>query len=85
VPMPESYPSWSGAPKHWVIVPAQRHAPPADPQAVRPGGQRLRWGRGAVAAVTGAVAALIAHTGPGVSVADLDGGPPAVTAPAVDH
>ena len=60
---PDPYQSWSGAPKHWVHVPAQRNGSPAPDQldaaaAGNPGRERGGVARGGwtVAAIALAVA-----------------------------
>lgn len=59
---PDPYQHWSGAPKHWVYVPAQRSGPPApdelDAAAGSPSGKPGKVSRGelAVAAIALAVA-----------------------------
>ncbi|GAA5131089.1 hypothetical protein [Pseudonocardia adelaidensis] len=59
---PDPYQYWSGAPKHWVHVPAQRSGPPAPHQLdAAPGGPAGEVGRGerggwTVAAIALAVA-----------------------------
>jgi hypothetical protein len=68
VATPDPYQHWSGAPKQWVDVPAQRHRPPTPEQldAVArqwPGwgdsSSRSEWGVAAVALAV-AVAAFVA-------------------------
>ena len=79
--MADPYVSWSGAPKQWIVVPAQRRSSPklgpvfpaAPPRRVRGGGVTSV----AVAAV------LLAFSGPHTSVADLDGPSPAGPVPAL--
>jgi hypothetical protein len=62
VATPDPYQRWSGAPKHWVHVPAQRNRPPApdelDAAGGSPSGEPGRVSRGelAVAAIALAVA-----------------------------
>ena len=64
---PDPYQHWSGAPKHWVHVPAQRRCPPSpdqlDAAAGSPGGKHGRVSRGgwtvAAIAVAVAVAAFV--------------------------
>jgi hypothetical protein len=67
VATPDPYQYWSGAPKHWVDVPAQRRRPPAPEQldaAVRHlpdrdgSSSRGEWGVAAVALAV-AVAAFV--------------------------
>lgn len=57
---PDPYQHWSGAPKHWVHVPAQRNSPPGPDQldAAGPSGGHRRVSRGewTVAAIALAVA-----------------------------
>lgn len=83
----DAYSSWSGAPKQWFIVPAQRQAPPRHPLAppsappsARPGSARRAGGGGTIAALAIA-AALLALGAPGLSVGHLDR-PAVVTPPA---
>lgn len=64
---PDPYQSWSGAPKHWVHVPAQRDSSPApdelDTAAAEDGvrRERARVSRGGWAAIAIAIAvALVA-------------------------
>jgi hypothetical protein len=64
VATPDPYQQWSGAPKHWVHVPAQRHRSPSSDQVdaaagepgEHPGTARAEW---VVAAVALAVAVLV--------------------------
>jgi hypothetical protein len=62
VATPDPYQNWSGAPKHWVDVPAQRSGPPApdelDATAGEPTGDpgRVTRGEWTVAAIAVAVA-----------------------------
>jgi hypothetical protein len=62
VATPDPYQHWSGAPKHWVHVPAQRNGPPGpdelDTAADGPGSENGRVTRGewTVAAIALAVA-----------------------------
>ncbi len=58
---PNPYQNWSGAPKHWVHVPAQRQCPPTPEQLARSScaGERTarrQLGEWSVAAVAVAVA-----------------------------
>jgi hypothetical protein len=78
VATPDPYQYWSGAPKHWVHVPAQRRCPPS-PDELAAAGQRAvardpgRRGEWAVAAVALAVAvAAFVLIGTGGAVADED-------------
>ena len=84
----DPYQRWSGAPKHWVEIPAQRQGPPPTlrtpaPARARPPRRREAVVVGLAAAVTIAVTvAVVVLTGPDTSVARLDGpGPGAVTRP----
>ncbi len=44
---PDPYQNWSGAPKHWVHVPAQRSGPPGpDELDLAAGGEPVRVTRG---------------------------------------
>jgi hypothetical protein len=62
---PDPYQHWSGAPKHWVHVPAQRSGPPGpdelDAAAGSPGGEYGAVARGGwtVAAIALAVAVAV--------------------------
>jgi hypothetical protein len=60
VATPDPYQHWSGAPKHWVHVPAQRSGPPGPDEldAAGPSDERGRVTRGelTVAAIALAVA-----------------------------
>ncbi|QYN37933.1 hypothetical protein K1T35_12215 [Pseudonocardia sp. DSM 110487] len=59
---PDPYQHWSGAPKHWVHVPAQRNGPPGPDELDAAGGKqsgepgRVSRGELAVAAIALAVA-----------------------------
>jgi hypothetical protein len=82
----DPYQRWSGAPKHWVEIPAQRHSPPQVPASVPPPVRvrvpvrviaPLRRHRRAaavvlVALVAAAAVAVVAIVGPGTSLARLD-------------
>ena len=80
---PDPYQQWSGAPKHWVHVPAQRQYPPApdqlDAAAGKPGagggtGSRGEW---IVAAIALAVAvAAFVLIGAGGAVTGHESPPP---------
>jgi hypothetical protein len=88
VATPDPYQQWSGAPKHWVHVPAQRSGPPAPDQldAGSPTGERGRVSRGgwAVAAIALAVAvAALVLIGSGSAVTGHEAPPPQVTPGAV--
>jgi hypothetical protein len=79
VATPDPYQHWSGAPKHWVHVPAQRHRSPApdqvDAAAGEPGGEHTGTSHGewAVAAVALAVAvAVVVLIGNGRAVTEGD-------------
>jgi len=78
----DPYRNWSGAPKHWVDIPAQRHCPPAPEQLdviARHLGVGDDTGSGAewsVAAVALAVAvAAFVLIGTGSAVTDGEGPP----------
>ncbi|MHA6618616.1 hypothetical protein [Pseudonocardia sp. DLS-67] len=69
---PDPYQSWSGAPKHWVHVPAQRNSPPApdqlDAAAGSPSGERARalrdgWTVAAIAIAVALVAFVLIGMG----------------------
>jgi hypothetical protein len=82
VATPDPYQHWSGAPKHWVHVPAQRRCPPASDQldaaAGSPGGEQGRIARGewTVAAIAVAVAvAAFVLIGTGSAVTGHEGPP----------
>jgi hypothetical protein len=78
--MADPYVSWSGAPKQWIVVPAQRRSsprlgpvfPPAPPRRIR----------GGAIATFAVAAALLTLGAPTPSVADLDGPSPAQPVPA---
>ena len=80
---PDPYQYWSGAPKHWVNVPAQRHCPPAPEQLDAtarqwPGWEdpssRAEWSVAAVALAV-AVAAFVL-VGIGSAITERDTPPP---------
>lgn len=80
---PDPYQHWSGAPKHWVDVPAQRQSPPApdelDAAAREPSTETCRPSRGewTVAAIAVAVAvAAFVLIGTGSAVTDGKAPPP---------
>jgi hypothetical protein len=82
VATPDPYQQWSGAPKHWVHVPAQRHRSPSadqvDAAAGEPGGEQTGTPRGGwvVAAVALAVAvAVVVLIGNGRAVTEGDARP----------
>ena len=84
---PDPYQHWSGAPKHWVHVPAQRSGPPApdelDAAAGDPTGEPGRVTRGGwtVAAIALAVAvAAFVLIGTGSAVTGHES-PPAASTP----
>ena len=82
---PDPYQNWSGAPKHWVHVPAQRQSPPG-PEQLEYAQQRCstwdrdrarQFGEWSVAAVALAVAvAAFVLIGTGSAVPDRDNPPP---------
>jgi hypothetical protein len=80
VAKPDPYQRWSGAPKHWVEIPAQRQSPPSFtapgiPHPVRSTvpPRSAMPSRAVLAALAVTVTALLlSMTGPGSSVADLD-------------
>jgi hypothetical protein len=79
VATPDPYQHWSGAPKHWVHVPAQRDCSPGpdqlDAAAGGPGGEHGRASRGGwtVAAIALAVAvAAFVLIGTGSAVTSHD-------------
>ena len=80
---PDPYQHWSGAPKHWVHVPAQRNRPPGPDQLdaaaeSSPGGEHGRVSRGGwtVAAIALAAAvAVFVLIGTGSAVTDDDAPP----------
>jgi hypothetical protein len=83
VATPDPYQEWSGAPKHWVHVPAQRRCPPTpdqlDAAAQRPsaeddGAARGEWTVAAIALAV-AVAAFVL-IGTGGTGAEEDAPPP---------
>ena len=61
---PDPYQRWSGAPKHWVHVPAQRTGPPGsdelDAAAGSPSGEPGRVSRGELAVAGIAIAVAVA-------------------------
>jgi len=75
VTTPNPYSNWSGAPKHWVHVPAQRQSPPTpdelDAAAQNASGEHSRQTRGewtvAAIALAVAVAAFVLSTGGAMS------------------
>ena len=76
---PDPYQSWSGAPKHWVHVPAQRNGPPGPDQldaaaSGQSGGKEARggWAVAAIAIAVAVVAVVLVGTGS----AESDGPPP---------
>ena len=80
---PDPYRHWSGAPKHWVYVPAQRSGPPGpdelDAAADSPSGEYDRVSRGGwtVAAIALAVAvAVFVLIGTGGAMTGHEGPPP---------
>ncbi|TWF75537.1 hypothetical protein FHX44_111421 [Pseudonocardia hierapolitana] len=80
---PDPYQHWSGAPKHWVHVPAQRSGPPGpdelDAAAGSPGGEYGRASRGGwtVAAIALAVAvAAFVLIGTGSAMTGHEAPPP---------
>jgi hypothetical protein len=82
VATPDPYQRWSGAPKHWVHVPAQRCCPPSpdrlDAAAGRPAAEDGSPSRGewTVAAIALAVAvAAFILIGSGAAVTE-EGAPP---------
>jgi hypothetical protein len=84
VATPDPYQQWSGAPKHWVHVPAQRSSPPAPDQldVGSPAGEHGRVSRGgwAVAAIALAVAvAALVLIGSGSAGTGHEAPPPQVT------
>jgi hypothetical protein len=85
---PDPYQNWSGAPKHWVYVPAQRSGPPGPDELGTvpdgPGGEpgRVTRGEWTVAAIALAVAvAAFVLIGTGSAVTGPES-PPAQGAPA---
>jgi hypothetical protein len=83
VATPDPYQHWSGAPKHWVHVPAQRDCPPGpdqlDAAVGGPGGERGRASRGGwtVAAIALAVAvAAFVLIGTGSAMSGYEPPPP---------
>lgn len=68
---PDPYQHWSGAPKHWVHVPAQRSGPPGPDEldaAVAPGGEpgrvsREGWTVAAIALAVAVAAFVLIGTG----------------------
>ena len=73
--------SWSGAPKHWIVVPEQRResselASDARPEAPQHSGRRGELATFAMAAM------LLALGAPAGSAADLDAPTPPTPAPA---
>lgn len=76
--MPDPYQQWSGAPKHWVHVPAQRHRSPSPDEVDAAAGEQdpepgTSLGVWAVAAVALAVAvAVVALIGTGRAVTEGD-------------
>jgi hypothetical protein len=86
VATPDPYQSWSGAPKHWVHVPAQRSAPPARDEldaVTGPSGEpgRITRGEWTVAAIALAVAvAAFVLIGTGTAVTGHEA-PPAHPTP----
>jgi hypothetical protein len=85
VATPDPYQYWSGAPKHWVHVPAQRQNPPAPEQLEHARRRCSVWNRNrprqfgewSVAAVALAVAvAAFVLIGTGSTVASRDVPPP---------
>jgi len=85
VATPDPYHHWSGAPKHWVQVPAQRSGPPAPDEleaaAARGGAPgRARNGQLTVAAIALALlAAAFALLGTGGAVTGAESAPPEAT------
>jgi hypothetical protein len=74
VAQPDPYQNWTGAPKHWVGIPAQRQVPPSEPAPLSP----VRVPRAVLVGIAVVAAALLlAAVGPGTSVAGLDGSGPA--------
>lgn len=82
---PDPYQYWSGAPKHWVDVPAQRRCPPTaeqlDATARWPGWDDSSWrGEWGVAAVALAVAvAAFVLVGTVSAMTEHDAPPPTRT------
>jgi hypothetical protein len=90
VATPDPYQHWSGAPKHWVHVPAQRSGPPApDELDAAADGPSAEYGRGSrggwtVAAIALAVAvAAFVLIGTGSAMTGHEGPPPQDTPGAV--
>jgi hypothetical protein len=79
--MCDPYSSWSGAPKHWILVPEQRQESPELASDARPEAPRRSGRRGELA--TFAMAAMLLALGaPDGSDADLDAPTPPTPAPA---
>jgi hypothetical protein len=79
--MCDPYSSWSGAPKHWIVVPEQRQESPelasdACPEAPQHSGRRGELATFAMAAI------LLALGAPDSSATDLDAPTPPAPAPA---
>ena len=84
---PDPYQNWSGAPKHWVHVPAQRSGPPApdelDAAGGDPGGEpgrvtRGEWTVAAIALAVAVAAFVLIGTGSAVTAHET---PPAPAVP----
>jgi hypothetical protein len=78
VATPDPYQSWSGAPKHWVHVPAQRNSSPApdqldtaapgSPCPERGGFSRGGWAVAAIALTMALVALVLIGTGNAITL-----------------
>lgn len=73
---PDPYQSWSGAPKHWVDVPAQRNSPPTPdqldvaggPSGERGGAVREGWTVAAIALAVAMVALVLISTASAITL-----------------
>jgi hypothetical protein len=79
VATPDPYQHWSGAPKHWVHVPAQRNGPPGpdqlDAAAGSPSGEhgrvpRAGWTVAAIALAVAVAAFVLIGTGSAMTSGD---------------
>jgi len=84
--MCDPYSSWSGAPKHWIVIPEQRQESPELASEARPEAPQHSGRRGELA--TFAMAAILLALGapdspaPDSSATDLDAPTPPTPAPA---